>query len=307
MSRRHTSRIQHLLVLQMALAVTLASGSILAASVKEMTPEEPMPAEAADDPAMDARREKIEDFKSEYLMSRKAVESAFTTEAMLRQKRAELRRDCREMLRKANRDQRLTRLSDCMKDDLHMTLEMVTARGTSIAAAAGVQGDVKELIAARNALLRDALDTIITALDAGVYTEEEGLFEARDNLLEKYFKPYAAFLPQVHARHALSWISHLLVRLDSLKKSSTLSEQVLEKIVEAEVCLLAEEDSLSQAIDSNETSSSISQSLGRLPDCLNLLTQAQILWNEEQTPEAETAGEPQWENRKLRRLPATRN
>ena len=306
MSRRHPSRMQHLLVLQMALAVTLASGSILAASVDDSAPEEPA-VEAANNPEMDARRESIEDFKSDYLMSRKAIESAFTMETTLRQKRAELRRDCRETLRKANRDQRLPRLSDCMKDDLQKTLEMVTARGTSIAAAAGVQGDVKELIAARNELLRDALDTIITALDAGVYTDEEGLVEARNNLREKYFKPYAALLPQLHAEHALSWISHLLVRADSLKKSGTLSEQVLGKVVEAEACLFTEEDSLSQAIDSNETISSISQSLERLPGCLDLLTEAQVLWNQEQTPEVESAPEPQWENRKLRRLPGTRN
>ncbi|MEK7563207.1 MAG: hypothetical protein AAB544_02325 [Patescibacteria group bacterium] len=305
--KRHLSRMQHLLVLQMALAVTLASGSILAASVGETTPEEPMPGEAADDPAMDTRREKIEDFKSEYLMSRKAVESTFTMEATLRQEHAELRRDCREMLRKANRDQSLPRLSDCMKDDLQRTLEMVTARGTSIAATAGVSSDVKKLIAARNELLRDALDTIITALDAGVYTDEEGLFEARDNLREKYFKPYTVLLPQLQAGHALSWISHLLVRADSLKKSGTLSEQVLGKVVEAETCLLIEEDSLSQAMESNEIISTISQSLDRLPDCLDLLTQAQVLWNQEQTPEAESTSEPQWENRKIRRLPSTRN
>lgn len=303
----HLHRLQHLLALQMALAVTLASGTILAASVGETPAEEPAPPETVSDPAMDARREKMEDFKSDYLLSRKVIENAFTREENLRTKRAELRAECREDIRKANRDQRFHRISGCMQEDLSLTLEMIAARGTGIAAIAGVSSDLKKLIIARNELLQDAVETIVMAIDAGVYSDEEGLLEAKDNLREKYVKPYTSLLPKMHAEHALSWVSHPLVRSDALKKTGTLSEQVLTTITEAEKCLLSEEAFLNQAIDGGEIHVYAGQSTTRLPGCLDLLTEAQTLWNQEQTRNQQASSVPQWENRKLRRLPQQRN
>lgn len=274
---RHSRMPPPLLILQMILAIALASGSMLAATV-DAPEEDPAPEESQTiDPHSEKRSERAENFKSRFLLSRKAVEAGYSAEAKLRTERMENRRDCRESMRKANRDQRFAKLVTCMHDDLTHTTDMLKARSQAIIAAPGVTEELRELIIARSELLRDAMSTIIDGLDAGVYESEEGLHEARKNLREKYLLPYWSLLPRMQAEQTLAWISHLLLRSQSLSASQTLSTEVTAKLDEAGICLRDAETRLEEALtekDSQKMNTSISQVQSTLVPCIGKYREA---------------------------------
>lgn len=310
MKRHHPRMPPHLLILQMMLAVTLASGSMLAATVD--SPEETPAAEEAQaaNPRWETRRARAENFKSKVLLSRKAVEAAYAAESKLRSQRSDLRKDCRESLRKANRDQRVTTLITCMREDLEITLQMIHSRSESITATPGVSEEVRSLIIARSALLADAIGTIIDGLDAGVYETEEGLYEARKNLREKYFLPYWSLLPRMQAEQSLAWISHVLVRAKSLTEAEILSTEVTTKFAEAEGCLVGTEEALDAVAaekDFQKMNMIISQARSTAISCIKIYRDAMTLHEQELAPPEEESPEPQWQKRSLRKLPSSRN
>ena len=310
MSKRHPRMPLHLLILQMILAVALTSSSMLAATIDP--PEEtPTPEESETvDPRWEKRSVRAENFKSRFLLSRKAAEAGFVTETKLREERMQNRRDCRESVRKANRDQRFAKLTACMQEDLTRTMDMLKARSEVIAAVPGIGEELRGLIVARSDLLTDAIGTIIEALDTGVYQDEAELHEARKNLREKYLLPYWLLLPRMKTEQSLAWISHLLLRAKTLMESGSLSPAVTAKITESQVCLEEAETALQEGLeqkDSQEMHSIFGQAQSNVISCIKLYREAMSTQEKELAPPAEAEQEPQWPKRYLRKLPKSRN
>lgn len=306
--KRHPRMPPHLLILQMILAVALTSGSLLAAAVEEPA-EGPAAETSAPDPRWEKREERAEGFKSRFLLSRKAVEAGATAEMNARKERAEKRRTCRESIRKANRDQRFARLAVCVRDDLALAIAMLEARSQIIASTPGISEEFSELTIARGDLLLDALRIVIDAIDANVYADEAGLLEARKNLREKYLLPYWALLPRLRAEHSLAWISHLLVRMRSLKDGSSLSETVAAALDRAQECLVEAEETLETALDEKESNAMniiISQVRSDAISCVHLYRDAMTIRGAEAASAKEERAEPQWQKRSSHKLPTSR-
>lgn len=296
----------HILILQMILAVTLASASMLAATVD--LPEEAATQEKSQalDPLWEKRNTRAAHFKSRFLLSRKTVDAGNASEGKARLQRAEHRYDCRESVRKANRDQRLGKLISCMREDLTLTMDMLKARSEVIAVLPGVSPELRGLAIARSELLADAVSTIIDGLDAGVYENEEGLFVVRKNLREKYLLPYWALLPRMEAEQMLSWISHMLLRGKSLAESLDITA----KLAEAEMCLANAEAALEAVAgekDFQKMNIMISQARSTAISCIKIYRDAIRIQEKELAPPEEKVQEPQWQKRSLRKLPKMKN
>lgn len=308
---KHHSHMPHILVLQMILAASLALGSLLAASI-DTPPGGNVPSEetGGTDALWMKRQERAEDFKTRFLQSRKATNEGHLGEETFRVDRAKKRRLCREQLRKANRDKRRSVLVLCMREDMHLSREMVLARSKSMSAAAGVPSGLQSLIIARGDLLADAMQAIIAGLDAGIYGDEEGLFTARKNLREKYALAFVTLLPRLQAEQSLAWISHLLLRSRTLQEEGTLSPTIVAKLSVAEACLGDAEQRLEEAMkenDPNVMKAKISQVQSSLISCVEYYRDAHNLRSKELAPPPPENQEPQWEKRSMHRLPKSRN
>lgn len=259
--------------------------------------------QAADSASWEARAVRAKDFRAQMMTGRKAQEASYDGESLLRKKRMEARRSCSERLRKANRNERLGVLLLCMKQDLTTTLEVIRRRQDGLGSRAGASIDTTSLIRARGDLLIDALGTVIQAIGAGVYSNEEELFEVRNNLREKYILPYQTLLPRSDTEHALAGIAHVLLRSKDMDRSGIL-EEVRKALEQSDACLTTVEKTIELLTPPQTLGASHRSEIRR---CLAQYREAQALIEKLSAALPEEPQEPEWQKRSLRRLPKTRN
>jgi hypothetical protein len=163
--------------------------------------------------------------------------------------------------------------------------------------------DTTSLIRARGDLLIDALETVIQAIGAGVYSNEEELFEVRNNLREKYITPYHTLLPRSDTEHALAGIAHILLRSKDMDRS-LLPEEVRASLEQSDACLAAVEKTI-ELLTTPETLNASHRS--EIRSCLATYREVQALMEKLSAATPEEPLEPEWQKRSLRRLPKARN
>ena len=85
--------------------------------------------------------------------------------------------------------------------------------------------------------LMEAISTVISAIDVGVYSNKEDLLEAKVNLESHYRLSKRMALTQLRVDRSKTWLSHLMVRLHSVLILGGPEEEVVPKIEETIACL----------------------------------------------------------------------
>ncbi len=191
------------------------------------------------------REIRTRDFRARMLKFMKSDTELRSREAAFRKDRAEARRDCREELRKANRDGKITVSIRCYREELEMEQEFRAKEAEWLTLAPGVQNGVRTEATDRHTGLTDALDAVILGIEGKVYRSVEDLHEARANLLSKYRTPYAAALTRLRLDMFLTWTQQLIVQIDQHKPAEAATQWM-----DARLCLNRTEDRLRALLSS---------------------------------------------------------
>lgn len=175
-----------------------------------------------DDTALWTEREtQIEGFASAASSFMKNEEAFFTQEKNRRQKLNDHRRDCNDSIRKANRDTKFSVQLQCYRTDLTLIRDIVQKQKEYIGKVPGVTEGVRlSALSSADALL-SAINTMMQAIEAGVYRAEADLLDAKKNLFGKYRAPYSDALTFLRIDRTHTWTIRLLVLVHSLIENET--------------------------------------------------------------------------------------
>lgn len=217
------------------------------------------------------RAKRADNLRTKLLQGKKNDTEFHTRQAAYRKKSAEYRRDCREDLRRANRDTKFTVLVRCYHGELTLEKDFLLQQRTYLENLTAVSSAEKRNATDRLNLLIDAIDTIVFALDSGVYGDEAELIEARKNLAERYRKPFHAAMALVRADRSLSIIASLIIHLDAAKTEEGENPQPAWN--NARRCLTTHETSLRTLLElrSPTATQETAQILAQLHSCMETL------------------------------------
>lgn len=146
----------------------------------------------------------------------KTEDAFYIQEQNRRQKLNDHRRTCTEELRKANRNSQFAVARDCYKTDAALVRDLLRKHHTYLTELPGISEKVRANVLRVLSELIDATTTISKAIDAGVYTTEADLLDAKVNLQKKYIAPYEEQLLLAKADRTYTWVLYLLVRIHQL-------------------------------------------------------------------------------------------
>ncbi len=186
-------------------------------------------------------------------------------------KRAELRMECRDDLRRANRDTLVTVLLRCYKNDLVLEREYLEKRRTWLEALPGVAKLTRATVLSRLDLLADAIDTIVYAIDHRVYATQEDLVEARRNLLTRYRLPFWESVTLARADRALTWVARMIALTDAVRAEDVgITGGERKGWLDARRCLTERETELKLLLlGENEGDKSVSEAISDIRFCLD--------------------------------------
>jgi hypothetical protein len=203
------------------------------------------PGDAETETVRNQRITRVEGLRLAVIKERKTDGELRAQYAAYLKERAVLRDDCRERLRRSNRDTRLPATIRCYKDDLTLERAYLGARRASLAALPAVSDDVRSTALSRMDLFTDALDTVLFALESGVYSTVEDLTEAKNNLLNRYRKPFWDTQVAVRADRASLVAGALIVKTDIARDAERKAKGTArEGWKDARLCLSLQESSL---------------------------------------------------------------
>jgi len=129
---------------------------------------------------------------------------------------ADLRKKCRDEIRKANRDTIVAKSEQCFRGDLLEELTLHRKEQIYVASLPGI--DAKVQTAFQDALkkLIDAEVAIVNGVDTGVYASVELLQSAKRKLRDQYRIPYRTALFRLHADRQIPWLAWHVDRLEKL-------------------------------------------------------------------------------------------
>jgi hypothetical protein len=220
------------------------------------------------------RLDRTKDFHVKYLQSKKDETALRAKQAAYETKRAAYRQQCRDDLRRANRDARFPALLRCYKGDLALEADYLGKLRDSLKTMAGVTSGVRINAQNRLDLLKDAMDTVTLGIDGGVYATNDDLLEVRRNLLEKYRKPWWSALDEVRADQTLSWTQYLITLVDALRSDEKAAGTVRADWDAPRACLVTQEAALHAMLLAEEQSqvpAALTDATARLQTCLTLL------------------------------------
>lgn len=134
--------------------------------------------------------------------------------ADIRERQATHRRNCRESVRRANRDQLMPTLNSCYKADLQLDITMLREQLLYVQAVPGSDATLRAAATGAIFTLIDAENTIINAIDTGLFTKQEALEEAKRNLRATYRVPYWFAMTRVRADWELTWIAFMVKNIE---------------------------------------------------------------------------------------------
>ncbi len=186
-------------------------------------------------------------------------------------KRAELRAECRDDLRRANRDTLMTALLRCYKNDLVLERDYLEKRRAWLEALPGITKQMRATVLSRLDLLADAIDTIVYAIDHRVYATQDDLVEARRNLLTRYRLPFWESVTLARADRALTWIARVIALTDAVRTEDvTITGGERAEWLDARRCLTERETELKTLLlGESEGDKTVSEAVSDIRFCLD--------------------------------------
>ncbi len=190
-----------------------------------------------------ARRERTAGFWAAMMNSRKAAAAFREQQAIREEKLLEKRIQCREDIRRANRDTVEQVTVGCFRATLTLDLEMLRKEKQSVETVAGPTEYFRKSALFHIGNLMDALSTVIQAIDAGVYEGKEDLREAKQNLDKTYRENRRLAVTRLRIDRAITWLQLLMIRLENVRKTQP-TEEVTARLTDAIRCLERKEEML---------------------------------------------------------------
>ena len=121
--------------------------------------------------------------------------------------------------------------------------------------------------------LSDALTTVIFAIDSGVYETKDDVLEAKRNLYRKYQLPLWSNWTMVRADRTLTWIAHLIEKIDRLTEAEKERGLDRSELSDARSCLTAQEIALRPLIQAaaENRGEKLAASLLALQECVKIV------------------------------------
>lgn len=149
------------------------------------------------------------------MIASQKAETKYRTElAKFEQKRADIRTTCHEDLRRANRDTKLPVSLRCLRGELGSEKDVLAKEADFIKVLPGIGKETRKTLQDTQALLADAVNTFIAAIDSGVFTDTDTLLKVKLNLLTKYREPLWKEWSAARRERLLAYTSLLLSELD---------------------------------------------------------------------------------------------
>lgn len=211
--------------------------------------------------------------------------------AAARERLAAHRRDCREAVRRANRDQLMDRLLSCYRSDLLQDVNIIRKQVQHASAVPLLDPAVKA--AATGALFKliDAEMTIVNAIDTGLFEREESLQEARNNLRANYRESAWLALTRFRADWELTYIAFMVRNIEERLSEPDLRGARAQLLHEAALCLETGAQTLLQ-VRSAESRQLATQTLIQAREQLELCRRTlKSLARKEQQEQAEKTAE----------------
>ena len=226
------------------------------------------------------REERVQNFWAAFMNNRKERAAFVQQNALRREKRKEKRIQCRDDVRRANRDSILSETLHCFRAMLTLDLETLRKEKQYVHSIAGVTETYRTAAVSEIQNTMDAIAPIVEAVDVGVYTDTEQLTEAKSNLETRYRQ--AKRLAQTLARvdHTKTWLEHLMVRIYSIPLSENPTEEVRQKLEESIACLEQKEvmlDPLFSVEDNNALIDQFRQVQSEIKFCIEMTRNADTL------------------------------
>lgn len=159
------------------------------------------------------------------------VETAFQKEfTSIRLRMAEQRAECRDVIRKSNRDQRMGKMLQCQRALLMLDVNLLRKQSGYITIIPMIDTTLKATATGSIATLESAEMAIVDGIDTGLFTQESQLIAARDNLRSTYREPVWMNLIKIRADQELTniiYITKLLKERSDVDSSPSLHDSAL--------------------------------------------------------------------------------
>lgn len=247
--------------------------------------------QAAEDAKWAAREERTAGFWAAMMNNRKTAAAHREQQEIRRQKRIEKRIACREDVRRANRDAIESVTFNCFRAMLTLDLEMLRKDKQFAETMAGPTQSYRASALFHIGNLMDAISTIVQAMDAGVYSGEEGLLEAKQNLNLSYRANRRLAMTHLRVDRTVTWAAHLMIRLRNvLQMTPAPPPEAMAKLEAAIACLEQKQELLQTLLvmeDNKALITQFRQAQSELKFCHDLVLEAQELNTEFEQAEAE--------------------
>lgn len=147
------------------------------------------------------------------------------------------RSDCREAIRRANRDQLMQRLLPCYRSDLLQDINILRKQAQYISAVPITDETLR--VSALDAItaLTDAQMTIVNAIDTGLFEQAESVEEAKKNLRVKYREPVWTSLVRLKADRELTWVIYMAKNIEMRMSTEGRTDAIRVLLSDAAICL----------------------------------------------------------------------
>ncbi len=188
-------------------------------------------------------------------------------------KRAQHRRICRDDLRKANKMTLMSTLLRCYRSELSSLKDFAQKQEEIFADISGLIPTIRSQAVKSAKELSDALTTVIFAIDSGVYETKDDVLEAKRNLYRKYQLPLWSNWTMVRADRTLTWIAHLIEKIDRLTEAEKERGLDRSELSDARSCLTAQEIALRPLIQAaaENRGEKLAASLLALQECVKIV------------------------------------
>ena len=159
---------------------------------------------------IDDRRWRIENLSFDLETDATAEQTLLRERAAFEHARAADRVACRDELRRSNKSTLMTVMLRCFSNDLNRTKGFALHQRSYAETISAVKAAVRQEALKKVDAFTDAIDTILFAIQSGVYETHEDLREAKSNLTAKYQQPMWHALLNARVDRSLTWIAHVL-------------------------------------------------------------------------------------------------
>lgn len=184
------------------------------------------------------------------------------------------RAECRERMRKANRDEKASTAATCFSEALSQELTLLHKERLLITSFRFLSEDLRAPALHHTEELIEAVEAVIGGIDAKIYSEIPDLEDAKSRLHVKYRLPRMATLLPLEADMDRAWNALFAMHLrDRVRDDSTLLEP-LQPLADAVSCLETQQSAwvgLTPSLTYLEIKSKLSQFQSDQAECIRLI------------------------------------